>query len=41
MVDIHTTLKIHIQYCADFKEKTGRGWKEKIIGKELQGSISV
>lgn len=25
MVDIHTTLKIHVQYCADFKEETGRG----------------
>lgn len=40
MVDIYTTLKIHIQFCADFTEKNGGHSREK-MGKELQGSISV
>lgn len=41
MADIHTTLKIHVQYCADFKEETGREERDQIIGKELQRSISA
>lgn len=36
MVDIYTTLKIHIQFCADFKEKMGdtRGkkWEKNYKG---------
>lgn len=41
MVDIHTTLKIHIQYCADFKEEIGGEGREQTIGEELQGSVSA
>lgn len=39
MVDIHTTLKIHIRYCADLKEEIEGELKEQII--ELQGNISA